>query len=449
MADLQGTLRSFAIPSIQAIVANAGGMVATAVVTSGLGIPYWVLAAHTFPASAVGLGSAAVSAMTLLSFLGMVGLGTLLVSEYPRHPGKEGRLVVTALATAASAGTVLGLLFSVVVPRVFATLGPIGAGPAQIAFFSLSVGVGSAALVLDGAVLGLLLGHLQFIRNALFSVLKLALLWLIVTQLNPTGWLAIMGSWSVANLVASAPVAAYLLIRHHPDQVKPYWRFLEGLHRSALEHHSLNMALLLPSFTLPVLVAGIISPQANAYFYTAWMIAYFVFVGPHALTHVLYTVSVRDRSQAGRYLGFTLRLSLLCGLATIAVMLLAADPVLRLFGPAYAANGRLPLLLITLAVIPMIIKSHFVAISRIEGTVGRAAMIVVGGSILELGAAFTGGRLGGLVGLSLGWLLATAVEGAVIAPLVRRSTRSWGAFSGSGGTMAWLLALRNTGGPER
>src|SRR4030088_891330 len=134
MADLQERLRSFGIPSIQAIVANAGGWVATAVFSSGLGLPYWVLAAHTSPASAVGLGSAAVSAMTLLSFLGMVGLGTLLVSEYPRHPGKEGRLVVTALATSASAGTVLGLVFSLVVPRVFPGLGPIGAGPAQVAF---------------------------------------------------------------------------------------------------------------------------------------------------------------------------------------------------------------------------------------------------------------------------------------------------------------------------
>lgn len=448
MADLQGRLRSLALPSIQAIVANAGGLVATAVVTSGLGIPYWVLAAHTYPASAVGLGSAAISAMTLLSFLGMVGLGTLLVTEYPRHPGKEGRLVVTALATSATAGTVLGLLFSVVVPRIFTELGPIGAGPAQIAFFSLSVGVGSAALVLDGAVLGLLLGHLQFIRNALFSALKLALLWLIATQLSPTGWLAIMASWSVANLAASVPVGAYLLRKHGGDQVKPYWRFLEGLRRSALEHHSLNMALLLPTFTLPVLVAAVISTQANAYFYTAWMIAYFVFVGPSALTHVLYTVSVRDRSRAGRYLGFTLRLSVLCGIGTIVFILLAADPLLRLFGPAYAANARLPLQLITLAVLPMIVKSHYVAISRIEGTVGRAAILVVGGSLLELIAAYTGARLGGLVGLSFGWLLATMAEGLVIAPLVRRATRSWGAFAGSGTGMAWLLALRNTEGPE-
>jgi O-antigen/teichoic acid export membrane protein len=378
----------------------------------------------------------------------MVGLGTLLVSEYPRHPGKEGRLVVTALATSAIAGTVLGVLFSTIVPRLFTTLAPIGAGPAQIAFFGLSVGVGSAALVLDGAVLGLLLGHFQFIRNVLFAGLKLALLWLIVIELNPTGWLAIVASWSVANLVASVPVAAYVLMRHGADQVKPYWRFLEGLRRSALEHHSLNMALLLPGFALPVLVAASISTQANAYFYTAWMVAYFVFVGPSALTHVLYTVSVRDRSQAGRYLGFTLRLSLLCAIGTIAFMLLAGDPLLRVFGPAYAANARLPLLLLTIGVLPLIVKSHYVAISRIEGTVGRAALLIVGGAILELSAAYMGGRLGGLVGLSLGWLLAVTTEGVVIAPLVRRATRSWGAFTVAGTGMAWLLALRNSGGPE-
>ena len=99
------------------IVKNASSLVSTAAVTSALGFIYWWLAARQFSPPAVGLASAAVSAMMLLGSISALGLGSLLINELPRHPDKTPALIVTAVLVAGTAGGVLGMLFALVAPR--------------------------------------------------------------------------------------------------------------------------------------------------------------------------------------------------------------------------------------------------------------------------------------------------------------------------------------------
>src|ERR1700729_2173116 len=74
----------------QDILGNAGTLLATTAVSSALGFGFWALAAHLFSQRAVGLGSAAVSAMTVLGTIGMLGLNTVLIGELPRPPARAG-----------------------------------------------------------------------------------------------------------------------------------------------------------------------------------------------------------------------------------------------------------------------------------------------------------------------------------------------------------------------
>jgi hypothetical protein len=69
----------------------------------------------------------------------------------------------------------------------------------------------------------------------------------------------------------------------------------------------------------------------------------------------------------------------------------------------------------------MIIKHHYIAISRIHSKVTRVALPVAIGSLLELGIAALGAHLGGLVGLSLGWVAAVCMEAVFMFPTVYRT----------------------------
>lgn len=71
------------------ILINAGSLIGTTAVTSGLGFAFWWVAARIFSTEAVGLASATISTMTLLGSFSILGLGTLLMGELPKQRGDE------------------------------------------------------------------------------------------------------------------------------------------------------------------------------------------------------------------------------------------------------------------------------------------------------------------------------------------------------------------------
>src|ERR1039457_1181882 len=99
------------------LLSNASSLVAATGITSVLGFAYWAVAARLFSQQAVGYGSAAVSAMTLLGTIGMFGLGTVLIGELPRRRRRAG-LVSAALLASGLGSMVLGLGFAVVASSI-------------------------------------------------------------------------------------------------------------------------------------------------------------------------------------------------------------------------------------------------------------------------------------------------------------------------------------------
>jgi Na+-driven multidrug efflux pump len=181
---------------------------------------------------------------------------------------------------------------------------------------------------------------------------------------------------------------------------------------------------------LPILVTVLLTATVNASFYAAWMIANFVFVAPGALTMVLYAVGAADSSALARKTRFTLKLSLLAGGLACGVLLISAYQVLRLFGSVYAEQAGWSLRILALGVFPLIIKVHYVAICRVHGRVAGAALRMAAGGLLELVMAGIGAGLGGLPGLSVGWLAAVCVQAALTAPTVYKTATNVDAPSG-------------------
>lgn len=404
------------------ILTNAGSIIGTTAVTSGLGFLYWWLAARQFSAATVGFASAAISAMSLLATVGMLGLGTLLIGEIPRQRGKAGSLIATALAAAGLCGFGLGVAFALVAPALSAELQPLANGPSNVLLFALGVSVTALTLVLDQALIGLLRGDLQLWRNGLFAATKLGALWLVALLLSEGMGLNIYATWLIGNQVSLLVLLAIAWRRGAFNSAsKPQWRLLHGLGRAALSHHLLNLALLAPSLILPVMVTIMLSASTNAYFYIAWMVANLVFVIPASLTTVLYAVGAADPAALASKVRLTVRLSLVIGIGANLALLVMGGFILNFFGRSYAEEAEWSLHILGLGVFAITIKDHYVAIYRIHKRVAFATVPVVIGSIFELVLAGIGAQMAGLPGLAIGWLAAMFIEAVLMTPAVYRA----------------------------
>ncbi len=404
------------------ILANAGSIAGTTAITSGLGFIYWWIAARQFPAAEVGFASAAISAMTLLGTVGMLGLGTLLIGELPRQPEKRGAFISTALLVAALVGLVLGSGFALIGPYLTAELKPLAESAGSIVLFGVGVSFTAVTLVLDQALIGLLRGGLQLWRNGVFAAAKLGFLMVVSFWLADKLGLSIYITWLLGNVVSLAFLVGFAAWKKvNIRSFRPQWILIRGLGRTALGHHALNLALQAPTMAMPVLVTVLLSATATAHFYVAWMVAGLVFVAPLALTTVLYAVGSANPAALAHKMQFTMKLAATLGLAANVALFVSADFILSLFGRSYADEASWCLRILGLGVFAIIIKDHYVAIYRIHAQiVGAAARVALAG-VFEMGMAATGAILGGLVGLSLGWLAAVFIEAALMARTVYKA----------------------------
>ncbi len=404
---------------------NAASLVSSTVVTSGLGFVFWVVSARFFPASAVGEGAAGLAAMNVLAPFAVLGFSTTLMAQLPAMRARRAQLVSSAALVCGLAGGLVAFVCTLVLPASFLGITEVGHQAWATALFAAGVAAQSVGNMLDAALLSVLGGGIQLARNIIHSVVKLVLLVAFALTLSWVGALSIYASWFVANVVSIAAVGIWLLYKQGVSipQVLPTLSILRGLHFEAARHHALNLSLQVPFFAMPIVANATLGSEQAGYLYAVWSLAGFVFVLPLALSSALFASGARDSSTILKEFGVTMRYSMLACLAANILILPFGGLVLRIFGGAYADNGRLALIILCLGGFGVVIRDHHVAMARILGTVGREAILISGLSVLELVGAAVGAKIAGLTGLTLGWVAAIAVEVVVLGPMVWRAYR--------------------------
>lgn len=404
---------------------NAASLVSTTVVTSGLGFLYWVAAARFFPATAVGEAATAIAAMNLIAPFTVLGFSTTLMAQLPGMRDRRAELVSSAALVCGVAGGVVAFICTLVLPASFLGITEVGHQAWATALFAAGVAAQSIAFMLDAALLSVLGGGVQLWRNIIHSVVKLVLLVLSALTLSLVGSLSIYASWFVANVLSIAVVGIWLMYRQRVTlrQAMPNLAALRGIHFEAARHHSLNLSLQVPYFAMPIVANVTLGAEQAGYLYAVWSLAGFVFVLPLALSSALFASGARDSSTILKEFGVTFRFSMLACLVANILILPFGGLALRIFGAAYADSGHLALIILCLGGFGVVVRDHHVAMARILGTVGREAVLISVLSAVELAGAAVGALRGGLTGLTLGWVIAIAVEVVVLGPMVWRAYR--------------------------
>ncbi len=182
-------------------------------------------------------------------------------------------------------------------------------------------------------------------------------------------------------------------------------------------HHWLNLSVQSPRLIIPVLVATIVGPAANAAFTAALLVVTFVNIIPVHLSTVLFALSPGDEEALHREVHRTMRICLILSAVSAPFFLVFSNFILSLFGPKYTIAAP-ALIVMGFTTYPMAIKAHYVAIARVRGKMQQAAFRTMVGAILEVGLAAVGGALFGVTGVGLGYLIATVLEGLIFAPTV-------------------------------
>jgi O-antigen/teichoic acid export membrane protein len=421
---------------VRRLFTTFGYLVARQGATAVIGLIYWAVVTHLFDARDVGLAAAAASTGLLLAAFGALGVPLLLLAEIETIEATKRRVMfTTGLAIAGAVVLILAIGTMALSPFLGKSLKLIGGDPVTAALFIVGAVATMAGLTLDNLAIGLHRGGAQLWRGSLTSILKLACVGVLVLASTRTS-AGLIFAWTISLVISFLVCMPMLRLERTPSgegTISSRVAIVRRFGKLSLQHHVLNLSIGLASFIVPLTATLIITPAEVAYFSAAFLLSATLLIIPYLLALSLFAERSGDPGLLHRHVRHTLPVGIALSGAIVLVVELAAPYALRLFGPAYAANGTTALRILILVGPAYVIKDHYVSIRRAQGRLSHAAKIMALGTTAEVSGAAVGGLLWGLTGICAGWAVAASCEAVFLLPAVLEVFRpTQGVISDSG-----------------
>ncbi len=401
---------------------NGYALVVSSALTSVLGLVYWLVAARTLSAEAVGVGAALISAMTLLANLSQLNLKGVLNRFLPAAGPSSPLLVVRSYVVAMAVSMVASCLFIAGLDLWSPELGFLADRPDLGIWFVAATMAWTVFVLQDSVLAGIRQAGWVPVENLAFSVAKLVLL---VALAGAAPMLAAFVSWSLPLLAVIVPLNVLLFRRLIPNHV----RRTEG-RQQPISLRSMGGYLVADYAAyacwggtvgvVPLVVLHFSGAEATAQFFVAWTIAYSLYLVSSGMCQSLLAEGALDPVRLAEHARGTLvEAAGLVGLATLVVVVLAPD-LLGLLGEGYT-NAATTLRLLALSAVPYVVVAVYVNVARVERRMRTVvvAYAALGAIVLAVGLPLLDAI--GIEGLGIAWLVAQSVvaAGLVVRRLVR------------------------------
>jgi O-antigen/teichoic acid export membrane protein len=380
-----------------------------------LGMLYWVLAARLYAPEVVGLNSAAISALMFVAGVAGLYLDGSLLRFIPRAGAATTRLVTWAFVAAAVSSMLAGLAFVLGIGFWAPSLGFLTSSPLLMATFVLGTMASCIVTLQDGVLTGLRRTTWIPVQNAAYGFAKIALLVAFARMLPRDG---ILVSWIIPifAVVLFVSLIIFRRLAPHREDAEMSATRISALDVTAYAASNYVGYLLITAGTklLPLLVIQQAGSSASAYFYLPWLIVsslQLVAIGMSASFVV--EAAFEERMlllHASRALIHAARLVL----PAVAVLVVGAPYLLRVFGENYAVEGTTLLRLLALGEIPHVLCVMYVGLARAQRRFAGIIVLHASVAVLLLGLSYVFLGSYGIAGVGLAWLTTQAIAATVL-----------------------------------
>jgi O-antigen/teichoic acid export membrane protein len=409
------------------LLRSAYSLILNVVVTSVLGLGFWIAAARMFTPSTVGRDGALVSAMILVSTICAMNLGSGILRFLPISKLDPARVVLGAYAATILVSLVGATVFVLVAPRVSDGYSFLAHDTTLAVVYVLAVTAWGVFALQDSVLTALRRAPWIPLENAVFGVLKIAALPILLAA----GSLhAVFIAWVIPVVLLLVPVNYLIFSRAIPgrpdvsDELSPIERFgRRGLARFLANDYLATIFIQGSTTLLPVLVVAILGTSQGAFFYMPFTI---ISAFDLLFINVASAMTV-EASMAGDRLAELARATV-CRfggvlVAGVLVIVGGASLILLPFGSAYVNAGSALLRLLVCASMFRAIIGLYSAICRVQGRAGRVLVVQAAVFVLAVSLVPVLGRGHGLEGVGLAWLVSNGLVACAVTPATVRVLR--------------------------
>lgn len=391
-----------------AMARTSGLIVATTIITAILGFGYWVLAARAYTPGAVGTAAVSISAMIMAALISILGAASAVVQRIPSRasPREWSAAVTSSLAIALLSGLLAGFIGWLIIVQV------VHAASLRTPLYGIGLTAGVAltncSTVLDNVWIVERSAQVSLLTNTVMSLVKLPLLLLPVLRDN--GAAGIQLSWTAALLV-TVGLSLTLLRRRRGYRfvLAGVAREVRDMQSNLVGNHIVSIGAAAPTYVVPILVGASVSLAHTAYFYSAWRVGSFFFIGGLAVSSALFAEGSRNPARAIRRARQALFMIVPLLLVATVVLTLLGPAVLAAFGSAYRTHALVLLILLVGAAVPNALNIVYMTTLRIQRRYVQASCFMWFLAIVQIGLTWWLVHLWGITGAGVAWLCAEGV----------------------------------------
>jgi O-antigen/teichoic acid export membrane protein len=388
---------------------NAVYLMINAIAYGVTGFFFWIVAANLYSADEVGLASAAIAAMMLLSMVAMVGLDYALIRFIPGAGERTRDTINSTLTIGGIVSTILALVFVGGLSFWSPDLHPIMEHPLLLAVFLVSVPASTLLTLTQRVFTAKRRSSFAMAVGLVFSFLKFVPLAILAAY---SATLGIFIAWGISIFAALIIGIVFLLPRVEPGYrpaVVVRRDIVSSMVRFAAANFVASSSLTIIGYVLPLIVLGARGKEQTAYFYIAWNMSNVVLTMLMAVTVNLFAEGSHEQARLREYVKKSLKLMTVILIPTVTLALLFGDKLLLVFGEEYSQNATHLLWLLILACVPAGVNFTYIAVMRVGAQMRGMVAVTVFLAIVTLGASpYLLSHLG-LVGVGVAWLASQGV----------------------------------------
>lgn len=383
-----------------------------------LGFVFWIIGARLFATEQIGLATAIISVMSLITSFSALGLGVGLIRYLPKSERKNDKIntaftLVTLVTIILSTIFLLGLGFFS--PKLLFLK-----EDAIFAFiFIFFMVVSSASSLIDNVFIAYRSSKYVLVKNTIFSILKIALLFAFVGA----GAYGIFSSWVLGLFLGLMTVLIFLM---HKFQYQPrpvfYDSVLKHIGRYSFGNYLAGFVGGLPTLILPLLILNILGAESSAYYFIAMQIAAVLFIIPSATSNSLFAEGSHDEKDIKIYIKKSVKIISLLLIPAILIIVFFGQYILLIFGKNYSSQGFEFLQLLAISGIFVSINSIFGTLLRVEKKIKTLFYMSVFSATLLLGLSYCFMSFE-LLGIGLAWVIGNAIVSGVYLVVWRRGRK--------------------------
>ncbi|WDZ80772.1 phosphotransferase (plasmid) [Ensifer adhaerens] len=393
------------------LLKNGYALVASAGLTSVLGLVFWGLASRFYSPEQVGLGAALISTMLALGNISQLNMGNFLNRYLPASEKDSAvRLVLWAYALAVAAAAFLSTLAIIFISSVTPELSFLREQPVSAAAFVVATIAWTLFALQDSVLAGLRRATVVPIENAVFAVAKLLLLALFAgSSILGAGLYA---AWILPLPLLLAGINWLIFIRFLPrhrtsgDAQKPD---RQALTRYFGWDYLGTLASMTAMGIAPLIVLHYGGSANLAVYYISWEIVYGVYLISRSMGVSLLAEIAFDKTKLHRLAVDALIYTVAPLAGVVFVLLIAAPLLLSVLGMNASGTNSTLLRLFAISCLPWSVVTLILAVARATGRtqVVALAQVVTLAVVLGIGTPLV--VVHGAVGMAAAWFIAHSI----------------------------------------